>query len=195
MSTLVQRERELYTDVWAVPSYGDHSPGAQFVPAFLEMARIDPDATRMLTVLDAGCGSGKGAMALAARGFRVSMVDVTDAGLVADAQSIPFNEASLWADLTTLCGGKVDHVYCCDVLEHIPTEFTMLVIRRLLDVARSGVFLSISLVPDNFGIWVGKPLHLSVFPFTWWRDNLRALGHVVECRDLVDTGLFYVEPT
>ncbi len=184
--------------MWAIPAYNDNSPGEAFAPLFLEMARIDPTTTRMRTVLDAGCGGGKGALALAAMGFRVAMIDFTDAGLTPEAKALPFTEAALWEDLSIRggyrFGGKADYVYCCDVLEHVPTEFTMLVVRRLLDVARQGVFLSICLTEDNFGIWVGKPLHNTVRPFTWWRDNLQVLGNVVECRDLLDVGLFYVEP-
>lgn len=198
MSALLDRERALYTDIWSIPSYGDHSPGASFVPLFLEMAQIDRGATRMQTVLDAGCGSGKGALALAAEGFRVTLADLTADGLIAEARDLPFYQVCLWHDLGQQSGyhfgGKVDHVYCCDVLEHIPTEFTMLVIRRLLDVARRGVFLSISLVPDRFGVWVGQPLHHTVQSFVWWKDRLASLGVVREARDLIDTGLYYVEP-
>jgi SAM-dependent methyltransferase len=198
MSTLHKQEASTYTDVWAVSSYSDHSPGEQFASLFIDMAPIDTSRVRGVTILDAGCGSGKGAVALQKLGFSVKMVDITAAGLVPAAKDIPFFEASLWDDLSTKIGynfgGKVDYVYCCDVMEHIPPQFTMLVARRLLDVARRGVFFSISLVPDNFGIWIGKPLHQSVYPFTVWRDNLDAIGKVIECRDLLDTGLYYVEP-
>ncbi len=195
---LVAQESALYADVWAVPAYSTHSPGASLAPLFVEMARIDPTTTRMLTVLDAGCGAGQGAVALTALGFRVAMVDVTDAGLVPEAKAIPFTEAALWDDLRIRggyrFGGKVDYAYCTDVLEHIPPEFTMLVVQRLLDVARRGVFLSISLVPDQFGVWVGKSLHRSVRSFVAWRDDLATISRVVECRDLINCALYYLKP-
>ncbi len=70
----------------------------------------------------------------------------------------------------------------------------MLVISRLLHVARRGVFLSIALVPDEFGVWVGQPLHQTVQGFTWWRDRLNTLGTIKECRDLLTAGVYYVEP-
>jgi hypothetical protein len=79
-------------------------------------------------------------------------------------------------------------------MEHIPPAFTMLVVARLLEVARSGAFFSISLVPDAFGAWVGKPLHQSVQSFTQWRDQLATLGEVLECRDLLTTGVYFVRP-
>ena len=71
---------------------------------------------------------------------------------------------------------------------------TMLAIARMLEASTRGVFLSIALVPDQFGILVGRPLHLTVKPFTWWRDRIRELGTVAECRDLIDAGLFLVKP-
>lgn len=194
--SLVAEQAALYQDIWAIPGYAKTSTGEQLVSAFQEMAGIS--APSRCVVLDAGCGSGKGAVALAAAGFTVRMCDLTDAGLVEEAVTLPFHEACLWHPLERAIGytrgGKVDYVYCCDVLEHIPTEFTMLTIARLLEVARRGVFLSICFQTDNFGIWVGHPLHRTVQSFTWWRDNLNAVGRVQEARDLQGDGLFYVVP-
>jgi hypothetical protein len=80
------------------------------------------------------------------------------------------------------------------VLEHIPTPFTMLVASRLLEVARKGVFLSISLMPDQFGVWVGESLHKTVQTFPQWKAQLDTVGRLVEARDLLHCGLFWVEP-
>jgi hypothetical protein len=71
---------------------------------------------------------------------------------------------------------------------------TMLVIARMLRLVKKGLFLSICTVPDTNGAWVGQPLHLTVQPFTWWRDQLSELGRVVECRDLLTSGVYYVVP-
>jgi hypothetical protein len=64
----------------------------------------------------------------------------------------------------------------------------------LLEVARRGVFLSISLMPDEFGAFVGKRLHQSVQTFVQWRDQLHAIGTVVEARDLLHCGVYLVKP-
>jgi 2-polyprenyl-3-methyl-5-hydroxy-6-metoxy-1,4-benzoquinol methylase len=199
MSALETREREKYQAAWAMDTYAAHSPGERCLPIFLDMIAPTPNAMgvpfyfgRDISVLDAGAGSGKGALALQKAGFAVTMCDLTPDGLVAEAQALPFVPACLWDDLRA--PGRFDYAYCCDVLEHIPTPFTMLVISRLLEVARHSVFLSISTVPDHFGAFVGEPLHQTVQPFVAWRDQIAALGTIVEARDLLTSACFLVRP-
>jgi SAM-dependent methyltransferase len=150
------------------------------------------------TILDAGCGSGKGALALQAAGFTLRLCDLTADGLVPEAQSIPFDTVCLWHDLSLQLryveGGAFDWVYCCDVLEHIDEALTMLVIARLLAVTRRGLFLSIATVPDAHGVWIGETLHHTVKPFIWWRDHLREVCELVEARDLLTAAVFLVRP-
>jgi hypothetical protein len=69
----------------------------------------------------------------------------------------------------------------------------MLVVARLLEVARKGVFLSIALQMDDFGAWAGEALHQTIQPYVVWREQLSALAHVTESRDLLNNGLFYLE--
>jgi len=193
MSTATETEK--YNDVWqALPTYGAYSPGELLFPLFLQMVG---DARG--TVLDAGTGSGKGALALAAAGFDVTCCDVTSAGLVPEATALPFHVTSLWHDLWPIAKGvghpgrtQFDYVYCTDVLEHIPPQFTMLAIDQMLRVAKKGLFLGVSLRADDFGAWVGQPLHQTVQSFTWWRDSLKELGEVVEARDLFSEAVFLV---
>lgn len=201
--SLRQTERALYQDVWtSLEAYGQHAPGEHYVDLFLDCALLKGAYTPAeITVLDAGCGSGKGGLALAAQKFDVTLCDVTDAGLVADARRLRFHEACLWHDLSHIARGKghpgrtrFDYVYCCDVLEHLPSQFTMLAVDQMLRVASKGVFLSVSLVPDQFGMWVGKPLHQTVQSFTWWKSSLSELGSMTDARDLHHNAVFFVRP-
>jgi SAM-dependent methyltransferase len=188
--TLQQTETDLYAGVWgSLEHYGTVAPGVRYLPAFLDCVGASRGH-----VLDAGTGSGKGALALAAVGFRVTCCDLTDSGLVDDARALPFHVACLWGDLRGLAPlwRTFDYVYCTDVLEHIPPQFTMLAISQMLRVAKRGLFLSVSLVPDQFGVWAGRPLHQTVEPFVWWRDSLGELGDVVDARDLHDNACFFV---
>lgn len=196
--SITATERETYDTVWSLPSYADHSPGATLVPMFQAMSADLRAGVFSPTVLDAGCGSGKGALALKAAGYDVTLCDLTPNGLISEAKGLRFAEACLWQPLKPQLPyalmGAWDFVYCCDVLEHIPPEFTMLVLRNLLDVTRLGLFLNISTEPDVFGAMAGKPLHQTVRPFVWWRDHLAELGRVVEARDLVRSGVYLVQP-
>lgn len=190
-----ETERALYDDVWArLDTYGDYAPGERFAQMFRSVASGREDGENWMTsVLDAGCGSGKGAVALKAMGYAVRMCDLTDAGLVTAAQDLPFSAVALW-DLDRARHGSTDWVYCTDVMEHLPTEYVMLALDRLLAAADVGLFLSVSLVEDSFGVLAGRPLHLTVRPFTWWRDRLAELGNVIEARDLQSSGVYVVTP-
>lgn len=188
--TLTAREVETYQEAWALESYRAYSPGARFVDVF---ATLVPTGA---TVLDAGCGDGQGMAALVARGYTVVGCDLV---LPEDrATDAPRVTACLWHDLMPvayLAGvTRFDAIYCTDVLEHVPTPFTMLVVQNLLRVTIQGVFLTISLVPDAFGAWIGRPLHQTVQGFPVWRDQLRELGTVQDARDLGTTGLYWVTP-
>lgn len=203
--SLQSDERRLYDETWGIDGYADFSPGEHYLPIFLDMAQPHIEEHGSLrSVLDAGCGSGKGSIALSAHSDLVVGVDLSDAGLTDEFKDrqLPFVPACLWDDLQhtraiatrNRSGGVFDWVYCTDVLEHIPEAFTMLVIHQLLRVSRFGLFLSISLVPDNFGVWVGRPLHLTVRDFAWWKQSLAELGTVTEARDLLNAAVFMVQP-
>lgn len=196
--TIVGDERALYESVWTMSAYADHAPGEQYLPLFQQMIRDHPPSSRWdcratNTVLDAGTGSGKGALALVGAGFSVTACDLTADGLVPEAKALPFVPVCLWGDVLAACG-RHEWVYCTDVLEHIPPVFASLVVHRLIQCCRSGAFFSISLVPDAFGKWVGRPLHQTVLPYGHWRDTLNELGTVIDARDLGHTGVYLVRP-
>lgn len=183
---LVERERETYREMWAVDAYARNSPGELYLPVFLDMAKPAANAR----ILDAGCGSGKGMTALHAAEFRVTGIDLTRDGLVTNDFDVI--EACLWSDLDGVVA-SADYTYCCDVLEHIPTAFTMLVVAQLLRVTKQSAFFSICFNPDVMGALAGKVLHQTVQPFMWWRDNLSAVGRLIESRDLLNNGVFLLE--
>lgn len=192
MPSVQDTERDTYATMWgSVDDYATTAPGERYLPLFLQVT-----GSKRGSVLDAGCGSGKGGVSLAKEGFDVTLCDLTSEGLVEDAQSLRFRHACLWESLKpiTPLWGRFDWVYCTDVMEHLPTQFVMLVVSRLLDVARHGVFLTISHEPDVFGTWIGKALHQTVQPFEWWKTNLAELGDVVEARDLLNAGAYMVRP-
>lgn len=194
--SIIGQERELYEETWSVPSYATTSPGEQYVPVFLDIIAKHSLRRGGWKVLDAGTGSGKGALALDPYFVHVELFDVTDAGLVPEAKKFRFHQGALWSCSSVISGADVfsdiDFVYCTDVLEHIPEQFTMLCVAEMLKIAPT--FISVCLVPDNFGIWVGRPLHQTVKDFIWWRDSLNEVGRVIEARDLIENAVYFVEP-
>ncbi len=181
-----EQEREKYADVWQIPQYHDFSHGEFHSEMFMEITGATPGES----VIDFGCGTGKGGKALKKRGLKPTYLDLVRVGNLR-----PFREQSLWQPIH----GLWDYGLCCDVLEHLPCEFTMLAVSNMLK-AVGGLFLSICFEDESFSEMVGKPLHLTVRPFTWWRDNLREIGELVEARDLspplqkrdLQVGIFYL---
>src|SRR4051812_6620056 len=195
--------------------YGDFSPGEKYAPIFINAlpeqfkTPLNDGAGlvegRRQTVLDAGAGSGKGTVALLDKGFAVAMCDISFDGLEDQTlpERVPTAMACLWHDLSHIpymanafapdtFKGLFDWAYCCDVMEHIQPQFTMLVVQQLLNIVRHGVFFSISLTQDQFGYFAGEPLHKTVQQFTWWRDSLGELGDVIDARDLGNVGTYLV---
>jgi SAM-dependent methyltransferase len=191
MASVLTAETDTYAEMWGHPAYSVTAPGESYAPVFRAM--VAEQCQGFGSVLDAGCGTGRGALALKALGFDVALCDVTDAGLDDAARDLPFFRLPLWANLRGALG-CYDWVYCTDVLEHLPTEYTMLAVARLLEVARDGLFLTVATQADSFGVWVNRPLHQTVQPYIWWRDRLAELGTVRDARDLLTNALFVVEP-
>lgn len=195
MGAILTDEKKTYQEVYDLlsPTYGseeDDSPGHLFCQQFLDLAGPERG-----TVFDAGCGGGRGALALKEAGFEVVLGDLLDVR-IDEARSLPFYEVCLWRSLRPqIKRGQVDWVYCSDVLEHLPTQFVGLAVEQMLRIANRGVFLSVMMKEDRLGILVGKPLHQTVRPYRWWRETCAELGRVTDARDLGVWATFVVEPT
>ena len=178
--TLGAAEFEKYERMWSVPEYSDYSPGETLVDTFMEMT----GAQKGDSVIDLGCGTGRATSALQEKGLRATGFDITPKGL---QETIHFRQGCLWRKI----GGQYDHGYCCDVMEHIPIEFTMLVLHQI-SLVTPNLFLQICNIPDGFGRAIGEPLHLSVMPFQWWKAHLESFGEVLDARDLLTSSVFHV---
>jgi SAM-dependent methyltransferase len=179
-----QAEAAKYAKTWALPEYRVDSPGANHAEMFHALTK-----SRGISVLDVGAGAGAGSRALQTLGYKVHACDITDAGWD-KSSNIPFFQASI-------CEGKwpenhYDWTFCCDMMEHLPTQFTALAIRNMLATAAHGCYFSVCFHEDNLGRLVGEHLHLTVQPFKWWLQLFRDLGRVEVARDLIGDGIFLV---
>ena len=181
--SLATDERRKYTQAWKHPQYGAYSPGESMIPLFRQMVRIPRG-----TVIDLGAGGGRASRQLRDLGWRVTQMDLV---AVPGRGRFPFIRGTLWAPWRTGKGKTWDLGYCCDVMEHIPPEKVDAVLEKIF--ARCGrVFFSINFQKDHFGGVIGHPLHLTIRPFKWWADKLGEHGRVIQARDLLGEGAFYV---
>ena len=191
-------EKTKYEEMWSIPSYGDISPGADIADAFAKISGCKPGET----LIDLGTGSGKAALRLQNHyRLNVQTLDITTSCMIPDAFdsfSGTHIETSLWSNWpdTLPASGAVlfDFAYCCDVMEHIPAEFTMLCLNNMFRTARH-VFIQVDVEPEGWGRLINETLHLTVMPFEWWRDHIAEFGEILDCRDMIAKirrSIFYV---
>lgn len=186
---IVSPERDKYEEMWSVDKYKEYSPGEENIERFLSI--IQP--SRGDSLVDIGCGAGMAGVEFLSHGLVVHWVDVVDNALSNTVDRNRFIKCSIWEKKWSkkrILGW--DYGYCCDVLEHIPTEFTMLTLFRIIENCRTS-WLQISFEPDSFGVLIGQQLHMTVQSFTWWRDRIASIGRLVDARDLCGHGLFVVK--
>lgn len=160
-----ERERAKYVTMWNSPKYRKTAPGEEHVSHAVELLGMKPGDS----VIDFGCGTGRGAQALQSRGMVVTAVDFApnclDPGI-----TVPFVQGCLW-DLPDI---RADWGYCTDVMEHIPTEKVGDVLRNIAERVK-GCYFAISTRDDSLGWIAGKKLHLSILTADQWRQLLGGL--------------------
>jgi SAM-dependent methyltransferase len=161
-------EKDLYKMMWERPEYRKVAPGEGAAFDFLEQAK----PPRGASVLDLGCGTGRGALNLAFfGGLDVTMVDFADNCLDPDIR--PMLETQSHAmrfkehDLSQPLDVKAAYGFCTDVMEHIRPHHVDRVLDNCLDACQH-VFFQIATEDDQMGKLLGHKLHLSVHPYEWW---------------------------
>lgn len=176
---LHKSEKEKYTTIWKYNEYRLFSPGEQSIKRFriIDFLRM----CKVKTVLDAGCGSGKFMRALMEEcgdEFSVHGFDIAENCLDTffdKTRNYVLTVGVLWdrKDFDK----KYDAIICADVLEHIPTEKVELVLDNFYRCTKTFCYLSIALLPDDFGpMIIGQPLHLTIKEPSWWITQIKKAG-------------------
>lgn len=161
-------EKDLYKMMWERPEYRKVAPGEGAAFEFLAQAK----PPRGSSVIDLGCGTGRGSLNLAFfGGLDVTMVDFADNCLDPDIR--PMLETQSHAlrfkehDLSQPLEIKAAYGFCTDVMEHIRPHHVDRVLDNCLESCQH-VFFQIATEDDQMGKLLGHRLHLSVHPYEWW---------------------------
>jgi 2-polyprenyl-3-methyl-5-hydroxy-6-metoxy-1,4-benzoquinol methylase len=191
----IEREQRKYDKAFkTIPEYKDLSPGKMFWHIFQE--EMDPQPGK--SIIDLGCGRGLVAKDMADAGLQITQLDIKDYREEGPFQTrFDFIESALWSqwehpDCSTGMHAQWDYGFCCDVMEHIPTEYTMLALKRIIQNTKQCFFL-ISCIEDIHGKQIGESLHLTIRDFTWWLNRLNEFGTVTHARDVIASGVYVVE--
>lgn len=175
------------------PSYRMTAPGEDLATVFLQHARPKPGAS----VIDFGCGTGRGALMLALLGhMHVTMLDFAGNCLDPEIRLMLTSQKHamrfLHHDLEEKIPLVAEYGFCTDVMEHIPPAKVEGVLGHIL-MAAQHCFFSIATGPDNCGGLIGETLHLTQKPYAWWLKKFTDLDCAIHwSHDGGGECLFYV---
>ncbi len=195
MNERAESEKSKYDVIWReFPSYRECSPGEAFAPFFFDGFKQEMRAGQ--TLIDFGCGTARVAKDFITKGLNVTLVDISPYCLDEEVRhmltlfshQIHFIQACLWQLSESLKSAY--WIYCCDVLEHIPSDYVEPVLEAIASKMRFGGYFSICLKEDLAGKKLGHPLHLTVREKSWWEEKLSKYFTIV-AEDAVADELYF----
>jgi len=135
---------------WKTSPYSSHST----------LLRLLAEDGRGRTVLDVGCGNGRLASELAARGFRVTGIDQPGENRPDSPNSLELIERDLDQGLPPLYQ-KFDYVICADILEHLRDPASLLQELRGVTAPQGRLIASL---PNSGNIYFRAQVALGRFP-------------------------------
>lgn len=157
------REQEKYEQMWEHDVYRKFAPAESLVEEAMEAL----NATVGASVIDFGCGTGRGSAKLLEMGYEVTSLDHA-ANCVDNGIKLNFIKACLW-DLPDI---SADYGICIDVMEHIPTEKVQDVLSGISKCTKAAYF-NIATRDDCLGSKIGKKLHMTVMEATHWQALMK----------------------
>lgn len=167
----VEQERNKYSKMWERPEYRERSPGMRLAQQAWDW--MQPSGT----LCDFGAGTGRASQWFADKGLEVTAFDIADNAVT--EFSGPVVIGNLW-DMPDF--GTFDHGYCCDVMEHLPTEHVGDALAGIAERVTKSCFFQIALFECHMGDPIGEHLHLTIKSPKWWRSALERPFAKVEIR-------------
>lgn len=218
--SLAAEEKQKYQEIWKNPDYRSYSPGELMIWAFMRAmvplpgSRIIDFGTgtgrvalwfhrfnrhkRVVKYRDMRKADGKEISVIIPAWpekmcFDVTMVDISDNCLDEEVRKEIGDKlviANLWE--TPIPVKPAEYGFCADVMEHIPPEHVDDVISNIMDCCEQAFFL-VCTKEDHFGQTIGKHLHLTVQPFSWWKDKMADHGMVIGAIDMLNSCAFHLK--
>ena len=172
------REQQKYETMWTYDQYRKTAPGENHVVTAMNLFSGK-------SVIDFGCGTGRGAQYLKNEGYDVTGIDF--ASNCRDSHvDFKFIQACLW-DLPWI---SADWGLCTDVMEHIPPEKIYTVLHGIASRVTEGAYFNISTQDDRLGTLIGRKLHLSIAPAAVWKQELEKHFSSVQMIELDGDAVF-----
>ena len=169
-------ERRKYEQMWTFAEYRDDHATRHASGALGVLAPKPGDS-----VIDFGAGAGYASRHLQEAGLRVLAIDIAGNAMAPEiAARVPILVGNMWDIPVDLLA---DWGFCCDVMEHIPTDRVNDVLRFVRRSTRRATYFNISLRADGCGRLIGDALHLTVRPLDWWMDKVQAYWRDVRVLD------------
>jgi len=191
-----ETKQELYREkCWNLDSYRNHSPGEHLAEMFLETA----EPKMGVTVIDWGCGTGRGGYQIhkLRPDLDITFVDFADNCLdeeVATAVEYKDNLSFVVEDLSERSGQASLFGFCTDVMEHIDEEDVDKVLSNILWSSQH-VFFQIATLPSGFSHHhdINEELHVCQHDYHWWLRKFSDQSvHVNRSMEIGGSVLFYV---
>ena len=170
MDALARNEQHKYEKIWEIPHYRGSSD--YWLPS-LFLDHFKTQIYQGATLIDFGCGTGRSVPLLMQAGLQVNLLDIAENCLnpeiflqtLGPNPPVHFFHECLWNLSPHI--KPADWIISFDVLEHIPESKIDIVLKEMASHMKIGGLFTIALCKDNFGSWIGEPLHLTVKPATW----------------------------
>lgn len=175
MKDQLEHEQKKYEQLWKLDRYRLGSPGLDRCRRAIEIMEIQSGSS----LIDIGCGAGKASAVFMSKGIDVAGIDIAYNCLDHDV-IMPLKVGCLWSSSFMSSIDLYEYGFCCDVMEHIPTNRVDKVFELISLIVDKSIFFNISLTPDSCGKLIGELLHLTVKPKEWWRNMLEKRFDVKE---------------
>lgn len=165
----IETEKRKYEKVWSNRAYAKQADGEPVLEEAYKLLGCKPGES----LIDWGCGCGRPAQKFQDKGLSVLGVDIAH-NCMDEGITVPFLQRCLWD--WPLDGISSDYAFCTDVLEHIPYEYLLKVIRNMFRRTHKAAFIQVCTAHDTYGRKMDPPevLHLTVMPEKDWLDLLSA---------------------